>query len=433
MHCLPVLINMKRNHFVLGLILLTFFVISFLTNILGPLVPDIIRSFSLSLTTVAMLPFAFFIAYGVMSIPSGILVEKYGEKLTMAAAFFISFLGALIFVLFPGYFSYMFSLFFIGVGMAMLQVAINPLLRVAGGEAQFAFNSVLGQFFFGLASFLSPLVYSYLVLNIGKPAGDNSLIISLFEAIVPEELPWISLYWIFALVSLVMVIVISVIKIPKVELKGDEKVGGLNTNMELLKNPTVILYFIAIFCYVGLEQGVANWMSEFLNKYHHMNPKTEGAAAISWFWGLLTMGTLLGLLLLKFIDSRKVLIIFSIAAIVSLALSLFGPARLSLWAFPMVGFFASVMWSIIISLALNSMAQHHGALSGILITGICGGAVIPLIIGSIGDMTSLKTGMMFMFVMLGYILSIGFWARPLVINEVISLRKSKKLNVISNG
>ena len=379
-----------------------------------------------------MLPFAFFIAYGVMSIPSGILVEKYGEKVVMAAAFFISFLGALIFVLLPGYFSYMFSLFFIGIGMAMLQVAINPLLRVAGGEPQFAFNSVLGQFFFGLASFLSPLVYSYLVTNIGKPAGDHNFIVSFFEAIVPAELPWISLYWIFAILSLLMVIIIATIKIPKVELKGDEKVGGIQTNLELVKNPVVILYFIAIFCYVGIEQGVANWMSEFLNKYHHIDPKTGGASAISWFWGLLTLGTLLGLVLLKFIDSRKVLIIFTLSAIISLALSLFGPAEVSLWAFPMVGFFASVMWSIIISLALNSLAQHHGALSGILITGICGGAVIPLIIGWIGDMTSLKAGMMFMFVMLTYILSIGFWAKPLVINEVISLKRVKKATVVIN-
>lgn len=417
---------MNRNHVVLGLILLTFFVISFLTNIIGPLVPDIIKSFSLSLTTVALLPFAFFIAYGVMSIPSGILVEKYGEKRIMAAAFFISFLGALVFVLTPGYFSYMFSLFFIGAGMAMLQVAINPLLRVAGGEPHFAFNSVLGQFFFGLASFLSPLVYSYLVLNIGKPAGDHSFIISFFESIVPENLPWISLYWIFAIVSVAMVVLISFIRIPKVELKGDEKVGAISTNLELLKNPMVILYFLAVFSYVGIEQGVANWMSEFLNKYHHLDPKTDGASAVSWFWGLLTIGTLLGLVLLKFIDSRKVLLLFTGAAIISLAAALFGPSEIALWAFPMVGFFASVMWSIIISLALNSMSEHHGSLSGILITGICGGAIIPLIVGWIGDMTDLRTGMMFLFLMLAYIFSIGFWARPLVKNEVISLKKFRK-------
>ncbi|HWW40400.1 sugar MFS transporter [Pedobacter sp.] len=417
---------MKKNPVVLGLILLTFFVISFLTNIIGPLVPDIIKSFKLNLTTVALLPFAFFIAYGVMSIPSGMLVEKYGEKRVMAGAFFIAFLGALIFVLAPGYFSYMFSLFFIGAGMAMLQVAINPLLRVAGGEEHFAFNSVLGQFFFGLASFLSPLVYSYLVTNIGKPVHNSNTVISFFESIVPANLPWISLYWIFAILSVAMVVVIAIVKIPKVELKGDEKVGGLKTNIELLKNPTVLLYFLAIFCYVGIEQGVANWMSEFLHAYHGIDPKTGGATAVSWFWGLLTVGTILGLILLKFIDSRKVLVLFTGAAIICLLLALFGSAEIAIWAFPMVGFFASVMWSIIISLALNSMSEHHGAVSGILITGICGGAIIPLIVGWIGDLSTLKTGMLFLFIMLSYIFSLGFWSRPLVQNEVISFKKFRK-------
>ena len=312
--------------------------------------------------------------------------------------------------------------------MAMLQVAINPLLRVAGGEAQFAFNSVLAQFFFGLASFLSPLVYSYLVLNIGQKPQSNDSIIKFFESVVPVELPWISLYWIFAIISILMVVVIGLVKMPKVELKGDEKVEGLKTNLELLKNPMVILYFLAIFCYVGLEQGVANWMSEFLNKYHQIDPKTGGASAVSWFWGMLTIGTLLGLLLLKFMDSRKVLILFTGAAIVSMFFGLFGSASVAVWAFPMVGFFASVMYSVIISLGLNSMDKHHGALSGILLTGICGGAIMPLIIGWIGDLTSLKTGMYFIFVLLGYIFSIGFWAKPLIQNDVISFNKKNNSN-----
>ena len=82
---------MKRNYYIVALIMLTFFVISFVTNVIGPLVPDIISGFNLSLTLVALLPFAFFIAYGVMSIPSGLLIEKYNEKKMMVVAFIISF------------------------------------------------------------------------------------------------------------------------------------------------------------------------------------------------------------------------------------------------------------------------------------------------------------------------------------------------------
>ena len=81
----------------------------------------------------------------------------------MMFAFAVSFLGSLILALFPNYLNAVFSLFLIGSGMAMLQVAINPLLREAGGEEHFAFNATIAQLIFGAASFLSPLVYSYLV------------------------------------------------------------------------------------------------------------------------------------------------------------------------------------------------------------------------------------------------------------------------------
>src|SRR5687768_12649419 len=156
--------SMKKNYSHVFLVLLTFFVISFLSNIIGPLVPEIIEDFRLSLTMVALLPFAFFIAYGVMSIPSGVLVERYGGKLVMLYAFGVSFIGAILFAIFPNYLMAITSLFLIGTGMAMMQVVINPLLRVAGGEENLAFYSTMGQLFFGLASFLSPLVYSYFAI-----------------------------------------------------------------------------------------------------------------------------------------------------------------------------------------------------------------------------------------------------------------------------
>ena len=105
---------MKKSTILVGLILIIFFVISCLTNIIGPLVPDIIQSFGLSLTMAAFLPFAFFVAYGVMSIPSGILIEMYGEKKVMVFAFLISSLGAFLFALNAHYIFYLVSLFFIG-------------------------------------------------------------------------------------------------------------------------------------------------------------------------------------------------------------------------------------------------------------------------------------------------------------------------------
>ena len=159
---------MNNKIYIVGLILLTFFVISFLTNILGALNPTVSESYSLSETMAGFLPFAFFIAYGVMSVPSGFLVEKWGEKRMMILAFALAFLGALIFAIYPQFNVFVVSLFTIGAGMAALQVVINPLLRVSGGAANFAFTSVLAQLIFGLASFISPQMYSYFSTNLDQ-------------------------------------------------------------------------------------------------------------------------------------------------------------------------------------------------------------------------------------------------------------------------
>lgn len=412
---------MKKNTLLVILILIIFFVISFLTNILGPIIPDIIDSFDLSIGLAGFLPFSFFVAYGVMSIPSGILVEKYKEKRVMVAAFFLAFVGALLFALVPSFPIALTSLFIIGIGMAMLQVVINPLLRTAGGEEHFAFNSVFGQLAFGAASFLSPLLYSYLVLNIHSetPTG----LAHLLSDLVPEGLRWVSLYWVFAVVALLMTLIVYLVRFPQVELKEEEKVDTGKAFKELLANRYVHLFFLGIMCYVGTEQGVANWASKFLQIYHDVDPATTGASVISNFWGLLTLGCLLGLVLLKFFDSRHVLVIFTSGAIISLLIALFGSAEMSVLAFPMVGFFASVMWSIIVSLALNSVRWHHGTFSGILCTGIAGGAVAPLIIGGLAELVGLRFAMLFLLLTLGYILSVGLWAKPLVTNARITKKK----------
>ncbi len=415
---------MKRNPYIVALIMLTFFVISFLTNVLGPLVPDIIKGFSLSLTLVALLPFAFFIAYGVMSIPSGTLIEKYQEKKVMIAAFIVAFFGSLLLAIFPNYLTAVLSLFLIGCGMAMLQVVINPLLRTSGGEEHYAFYSIMAQLIFGLASFLSPLAYSWLAVNVGeKNAGG---LVQIFQSLVPANLPWISLYWLFAIICLLMILVVTLSKFPKVELAADEKAGTLDIYVLLFRKRVVILFFLAMMCYVGTEQGVANWTSEFLSRYHGYDPQTTGAKAVAYFWGLMTAGGVLGLLLVKVMDSRKVLISFTLLALVSLTFALFGPAHISLWAFPMVGFFASVMYPIIFSLALNSVAEHHGSFAGIILTGIIGGAIVPLAIGWLGDHIGLKGGMFFLYLTMGYILSIGFWARPIITNKTINLFEKKE-------
>ena len=187
------------------------------------------------------------------------------------------------------------------------------------------------------------------------------------------------------------------------------------------------LFFLGIIAYVGTEQSLANWMSQFLSTYHHFEPTREGAHAVGSFWGLMSIGCLLGLVLLKLLDAKVVLAAFTLLAFVCVGLALFGSAQTALVAFPMSGFFLSVMYSIVFSLGLNSVSRYHGALSGILCTGILGGAVVPLLVGLLGDRFGLRVGLLCVFVTLGYILSVCYWARPLVRNETI-LTDRKRAN-----
>lgn len=414
---------MKRNYTLVTLTFLIFFAISFLTNILGSINPNVSDSYTLSGTMTGLLPFSFFIAYGLMSIPAGMIIQKYGEKRCLTFAWILSFFGAIIFSFFPVFPVFLGSLFLIGCGMAILQVASYPLLRVAGGEEHFAFNSVIAQLVFGAASFLSPFVYSYLVSNLGSGLTGKDFLIRFISVLTPPELPWVSIYLIFTMISLLMVLIILLVRFPKVVRKEDEIVGPWKTHAELFRQRIVILFFLGIFAYVGTEQGIANWISEFLRTYHGLRPEFEGAKTVGLFWGLMTVGCFLGLGLLKIMDSKIVLRIFTLAALIILSLTLFGNEKMALAGFPALGFCLSVMYAIIFSLALNSVSKYHGSFAGILCSAIAGGAIFSLLIGRLKDMIGLQAGMLVLYLPLAYILSLSFWAKPIITNATIK-RKS---------
>lgn len=424
---------MHKNNWIVVLILCIWFVISFVTNIIGPILPMIIDSFGLSLTLAAFLPFSFFLAYGIMSIPAGILIERYGGKTSLLMAFSLAFAGAMLFVLFPTYPIVLTSLFAIGLGMAMLQVIILPLMREAGGEKKYAFNQVLAQIVFGAASFISPFIASGLIRKLATANEDSCFFIRFLQHWTSGQLSWSSLYMIFTLVFLAMLVIISWAKFPKVKLKEEEKSGTSQHYQALFKQKQVVFYFLGIIAYVGTEQGLANWMSLFLHRYHGVSPDSAGAVTVAWFWGCMSIGCLLGLLIVKLIDSKLMLRLFTLLAILNLGVALFTPiASVARIGFACCGFSISVLFSLLFSLALNSVNKYHGAFSGILCTGIFGGALIPFIIGWLGDRIGLRYGMSFMFLTLGYMLSISYWAKPLVKNETTGWKewiKRKKESV----
>lgn len=288
--------NRQQHHYgVVALIMIFWFVISFITNIIGPLIPDIIDNFRLAhLALAGFIPTSFFVAYAVMSIPAGLLIERFSQKAVLTAGFLLPLIGSLLFALNPSFPMLLASSFTIGLGMAMLQTTINPLTRSAGGEENFAFFSVMGQLVFGAASFVSPFVYTSMVQQLtsgGEPHG----IAALFGAVTPADLPWVSLYWLFALILAAVIVVVLCARFPRIELQEDERSGGTASYRELLRNRYVYLFFIGMLCYTATEQGIANWASKFLELYHGLDPQTAGAAVIGRFWGYMSVGCLVGL------------------------------------------------------------------------------------------------------------------------------------------
>lgn len=409
----------------LMLIMIFWFSVSFVTNILGPVIPDIMHGFKLKdLTMAGFIPTFFFIAYALMSIPSGILIDRYGEKKVLLAGFLIPFIGSFFFALLPSYPMLLASCFIVGIGMAMLQTVLNPLQRAVGGEENYAFVAEVAQLMFGIASFVSPLIYSSLIRGLANQGvHGNSMLIQLFRMVTPIDLPWVSLYWIFTLLLGSLAVVVYFVKFPTIETNLEASVGSTRVSyMKLFKQKYVWLFFLGIFSYVSAEQSISIFMSTFLSEYHQLDPQTVGARCVSNFWGMMTVGCVVGMIALKLVDSKKILVLSGAGAVVLLLLGLFGTSDMAVVALPAIGFFASMMYSIIFSLALNTVSSNHGSFAGILCSGIAGGAVGPLLVSVLADLFSLRFSLLLVILFMAYITSIGFWANPLVNNKTVSLK-----------
>lgn len=399
------------------LVFVIFFVISFMTNIMGTLLPIIVTTYHISNGIAAFMPFSFFIAYGILSLPAGLMLERIGEKKMLLLSFMLITIGSLLCCIFPSFYTILLSSFLIGSAMAVLQVVINPMLRVSGGEENFAFNSVLAQLFFGLASYVAPLFFTFLLTL------DHS-VLSFFQDSLSQDMRWLNMYKVFLIIGVAMLAVVFFFPLPKMVLKEDEKVDlSQGILSSILRNRTVWFYFIGVFCYVGLEQGVSNWISTFLWQNYQVNPMTEGATINAYFWGAMTIGCFFGLFLLKIMDSQKVLFGFCIAAVILLAAALFGRNVLLVKiSFPLIGFCLSVMYSIVFSLGLNSVDKNHGTVSGLLCSGIVGGAIVPLCIGWLSNFVALKYAMSLNFVLLAYLIVIAI--RPRQATQKVDMQKA---------
>jgi fucose permease len=301
-------------------------------------------------------------------------------------------------------------LFIIGCSLTAAQVLALPLLRQVVGAAKLAFHSTLNTCLYAIGAVGSPYLYTLIIRGISNPSTDFPY--NLLHYLSTGSYAWAVVYWIFLIFFIMVVLIILVVKFPLIQLDQGEKIGNMESFKELLSNKKIYFYFFALFSYAACEQGNANWISQFLNTYHSIDPQTTGALVLSRHWLFFAFGCIMGIVLLKHFESRKILFWFTIAAMVSFVTAIFGNGNLATVSFPLVGLSHSVMWPIILALGMNSVKKHHGSLSGLLFAASTGGAFGVMMVGKLGDLFGLRWGFSFLMICYSIVGSVYFWSKP---------------------
>lgn len=416
---LPLMLSVAFAYFAFGAI----------TNVAGAIIPKIRETYSVSSSLSAVLAATFFIAYGFSSIPWGMFMERNGKQKTLVINSIITTLGVVFFASVPGFVPNMLAMFMCGIGITGVQVALNPLVSEISDPAKYSRNLTLFMVINGLGSYAAP---------------------QLVTLIKNQGFHWTMTYWVFTAVAVVMTLAVMLPKYPQQvagdsddealalepdmpsakaieKAHGDQDPAGSNKNLTwvlLTENPLIYMYALAIFLYVGVEVGVANTIGFYLeDKLGISSVLGAGAEAakntvISNYWGGLLLGRLVSSVFLDKISGKSAIMIYISLASASLYLAMNGDLNQALWAFPAIGFFLSIMFPTIYSLATNSFAKEYSsAVSGILCTAIIGGAVIAPVMASVaeqfqsGDLPSWDTGLLVAFACYIYIFLVGVFAK----------------------
>ncbi len=350
----------------------TFFVFAMLTNVIGAITNILIKEYSLSLGDAGLITLSFFAAYGLASLPGGILAHKYGYKKIFQSGVLLMTIGALFFGL-VGTFSMLLLMSFIaGIGVTLIQVSANPLVQYAGPKKDYPGNLSIVHSLFGLGSFLAPLIIMQLVA---------------------KDITWRYFYFLIVALSAIVFLSVTRIKVQK-QAKDAFTIKSIFTHF---KNLSIISSFIALFFYVGIEMGIAVWLITYLETIRGITPHT-GAYLLSFFWLLLALGRFLGGRLLNTHTPKTLVTTFSILGAISLALALFGNTTISIIFLPLVGFFCSILFPTIYSVTIENQKNGHSVVSGILFTAVTGGAIIPCLIGITADTYGLTAGLSILFI-----------------------------------
>lgn len=371
--------NQKSQGYILPLIIIgvMFFVIGFGVGISGFLTPALKSAFNLSTGQSYLVTAAIFAAFVVFGAPAGWLIKRIGYRKSMMVAFFIMALGMLLFV--PSANAVSFPLFILalfvgGIGNTLLQASVNPYVTIVGPVESAAMRMSLMGIMNKTAWWIAPL---FLGLFIDLQHVQLNDVIFPFY-IVTGILVFLGIFTYFT-------------KLPEVKAAGEDDdfleadvSSYASGKTSIFQFPHLILGVLALFVYVGIETLPMASIIDFAKATFGDAPNLEGYSKYVTI-GLVT-GYIFGVLAIpKLISQTKALIMFSFIGIASTLLLVYLPAQYAFYALLLVSFSNSLMWPAIWPLAMVDLGKFTKTGASLLVMGIVGGAVIPLIFGFLVD------------------------------------------------
>ncbi len=394
-----------------------FFMLGFITVLVDALIPRLKEVFELTYLQAGLVQMAWFTAYGVFSIPGGGFIARFGYKTGIMASLAMAGLGCALF--YPAadtrlYGLFLLALFVVAGGLAVLQVAINPYISVLGAKGGESRRLSLAQAFNSLGTTIAPIVAATYLLS--DKIMSSSSIESLDEvaksAYYAQEASAVQgpFLWL-AGAFIALAVLVGVINLPQVLA---QKAGALSHYFEALDNRRLRFGAVGIFVYVGAEVALGSYMvnyglsldiAEALREnavvgalvqfaasikgaeVTGMDAKAVIGALLTFYWGGAMLGRFLGSALMTRIAPNKLLGLFALSAMLMVLISINASGILALMALLAVGFFNSIMFPTIFTLAIDELGELKPLGSGILCTAIFGGAVIPPAVGWLADLT----------------------------------------------
>ncbi|MFA5218530.1 MAG: MFS transporter [Bacteroidales bacterium] len=352
------------------------------------------EDFKLTDSVAQLIPSMAFVWFFLLSVPTGILLDRYGKKRILNIGMGITGLGmALPMVTYLSESLYSFPLMLaafilLGIGNTIVQVSANPLLHDVSPAARFSSFMSLSQFVKAIISLLGPIIATAMATTFGD---------------------WKLVFLVYAITSFLSVIWLYATRIE--ETKTDKKPATFSSCFKLLGNPLVLLMVLGIFLVVGSDVGMNSNIANYLQKNFDIG-LDQASRGISIYFAALMISRFLGAVLLNFIKPKPFLVLTTLLAIVSLIGMILSPTALvgQIFIF-LVGLGSGYLFPLIFSITVNKMPERVNEISGLMIMAVSGGAIIPPMMGLVSQHFG---GTASIFVVVGcmiYILFAGLYAR----------------------